>query len=312
MKILVTGCAGFIGYNLTKFLCNSNEFKDSFILGLDNFDPYYDINIKKNNIQNLKKLKNFSFFCEDIRNTNIINIEKPDIIVHLAGLAGVRNSIQMPQSYSDVNINGMINLLEQSKNNNVKRFLFASSSSVYGSNSSLPFNENHDLDNIISPYALSKKVMEDYGKLYSKMYNMNIIGFRFFTVYGPGGRPDMAPYKFIFNIKNNIEINKFGKGDSMRDYTYIDDIVYGIIGGIKNNIAGFNIFNLGNSKPVTLNIFIELCEKVCNKKAKINQLDIQMGDVFFTYADITKSKKYLGYEPKVTLEEGLKRLYDSL
>ena len=312
MKILVTGCAGFIGYNLTNYLCKSTEFENHLIFGLDNFDPYYDVNVKKSNIQNLTKFKNFVFYQEDIRNTNIINLVKPDIIVHLAGLAGVRPSFDNPQRYSDVNINGMINLLEQSKNNNVKKFLFASSSSVYGNNLPLPFVEDQSLNSIVSPYAISKKVMEEYGALYSNIYNINVIGFRFFTVYGPGGRPDMAPYKFLYNIKNDIEINKFGNGNSMRDYTYIDDIIDGIVGGITNNIPGFNVFNLGKSKPVTLNIFIKLCEKICNKNAKINQLDTQTGDVLVTYANISKSNKYLGYEPKIKLEEGLKRLYDSL
>lgn len=311
-KILVTGCAGFIGSHLTEYLLNSEEYKNAEVIGIDNLDPYYCIETKKENLKILQKYKNFRFFLEDIRSTKIIEQEKPKIIVHLASMAGVRYSLENPIKYSDVNINGMINLLEQARKIGVEKFLFASSSSVYGTNLSIPFKETDKIDNQISPYAVSKKAMEDYGRLYSRIYNMNIIGFRFFTVYGPRGRPDMAPYKFIYRIKNGIQIEKYGEGNSMRDYTFIDDIVAGIVGGIKNNIKGFEIYNLGNSKPVSLNNFIEICEKVCGRKAIIKQMGIQNGDVNITYAYILKGKRDLGYEPKIELEEGMKRLYESL
>ena len=311
-KILVTGCAGFIGSHLTNYLLKNEEYKNVEVIGIDNLDPYYDIEIKKENIKLLEKYSNFKFYLEDIRTTKIIETEKPDIVIHLASMAGVRNSLENPIKYSDVNINGMINLLEQSRQIGIKKFLFASSSSVYGSNLTIPFKETDKTNRQISPYALSKKVMEDYGKLYSNIYKMDIIGFRFFTVYGPRGRPDMAPYKFIYRIKNGIGIEKYGKGDSMRDYTYIDDIISGIVGAVKNDIKGFKVYNLGNSKPVSLNNFIEICEKVCGRKAIIKQLGIQKGDVNITYADISKGKRDLGYEPKIKLEEGLKRLYESL
>ena len=316
-KILVTGGAGFIGshlaeYLLTEHILKNEDYKNVEVIGIDNMDPYYDIEIKKENIKLLEKNSNFKFFLEDIRTTKIIETERPNIVIHLASMAGVRYSLENPIKYSDVNINGMINLLEQSRQIGINKFLFASSSSVYGSNLTIPFKETDKINKQISPYALSKKVMEDYGKLYSNIYKMNIIGFRFFTVYGPRGRPDMAPYKFIYRIKNGIEIEKYGKGDSMRDYTYIDDIISGIVGAVKNDIKGFEVYNLGNSKPVSLNNFIEICEKVCGRKAIINQIGIQKGDVNITYADISKGKKDLGYKPKIKLDEGMRSLYESL
>lgn len=324
-KILVTGCAGFIGSHLTEYLLTeyllfnnlleNKEYKNVEIIGIDNLDPYYSIETKKENLKVLQKYSNFRFYQQDIRTTKIIEEEKPIIVIHLASMAGVRYSLENPIKYTDVNINGMINLLEQSRKNGVNKFLFASSSSVYGKNFTIPFKETDKIENQISPYAVSKKVMEEYGKLYSELYNLNIIGFRFFTVYGPRGRPDMAPYKFIYRIKNGIEIEKYGDGNSMRDYTYIDDIVSGIVGAIKKEKKAegdFQVYNLGNSKPISLNNFIKTCEKVCNRKAIIKQMGIQKGDVNITYADILKGKKEIGYEPKVKLEEGLRRLYESL
>ena len=228
-------------------------------------------------------------------------------------MAGVRYSIQNPHIYDKVNIGGFIHILEEAVKNNIKQVVYASSSSVYGLNTKVPFSEEDPIKTCNSPYACSKMAMELYAKTYNQLYDLNTIGLRFFTVYGPRGRPDMAPYKFIKAIIEGNKFQKYGDGSSSRDYTYVDDIVSGVVASIDNKKeVKSEVYNLGNSSPVSLNQFIELCEKVCNKKAKINQLDIQMGDVFFTYADITKSKKYLGYEPKVTLEEGLKRLYDSL
>lgn len=307
-KILVTGCAGFIGSHLSELLLKMNYN----IIGIDNINSYYDVSLKEKNLDILKRYKNFTFYKQDIRDTKIIEEEKPEIVIHLAGMAGVRYSIENPEVYIDVNIKGHINLLEQAVNVKVKKFLFASSSSVYGANTKTPFSENDTINKQKSPYAVSKKSMEDFSRLYNKLYGLNIIGFRFFTVYGPRGRPDMAPCKFLSKIKKGIPIDKYGDGSSMRDYTYIDDIINGIYGAIKNNVEGFEIFNLGNSTPVSLNEFILICEKVCKKKAIINQMGIQQGDVNITYANISKSQEKLGYNPKTELEKGLTITYKSI
>jgi UDP-glucuronate 4-epimerase len=307
-NILVTGCAGFIGSHLCEYLLKNNYH----VIGVDNINSYYDTQRKHNNLKILEEYKNFKFYKEDIRDTQIILNQKPDIVVHLAGMAGVRYSIENPMEYIDVNVKGYVNLLEQAVKVNVKKFLFASSSSVYGENLSIPFKETDIIEKQKSPYASSKKFMEELSALYNKMYNINILAFRFFTVYGPRGRPDMAPYKFLSKIKNGTPIDKYGDGKSMRDYTYIDDIVGGIYGGIVNDITGFEIFNLGNSTPVSLNNFIEKCEKVCGKKAIINQMGMQQGDVEITFADISKSKEMLGYNPITKLDEGLKKSFENL
>jgi UDP-glucuronate 4-epimerase len=306
-KILVTGCAGFIGSHLSELLLKMNYN----VIGIDNINSYYDVSLKEKNLDILKKYENFKFYKEDIRDTKIIEEEKPELVIHLAGMAGVRYSIENPEVYIDVNIKGHINLLEQAVNVKVKKFLFASSSSVYGANTKTPFSEDDIIEKQKSPYAVSKKSMEDFSRLYNKLYGLNIIGFRFFTVYGPRGRPDMAPFKFLSKIKNGNPIDKYGDGSSMRDYTYIDDIVGGIYGGIVNDIPGFEVFNLGNSSPVSLNEFIEVCEKVCEKKAIINQMGMQQGDVNITYANISKSQNMLGYRPETRLETGLKKTYNS-
>ena len=210
MKVLVTGCAGFIGSHLCETILKQNLF--TTVIGLDNLDLYYDTNIKIANLEILNKYDKFIFLKEDILNTKCIEKYKPNVIFHLASMAGVRYSIDNPQKYCRTNIEGMINLLEQTKNINCTKFIFASSSSVYGNNSKYPFNENDAIDSINSPYAASKKSMEIYAQLYNQLYNMNIIALRLFTVYGPRGRPDMAPYKFIHSIKNQIPINKYGDG----------------------------------------------------------------------------------------------------
>lgn len=302
MKYLVTGCAGFIGSHLCeKLLKENNE-----VVGVDIIDDYYDVTIKEKNINILKSYNNFIFLKEDIRYTNSINIHKPDKVCHLASMAGVRYSIENPLVYTDVNVSGFVNILEQCKCNNIKQLVFASSSSVYGLNKKIPFSENDPIENINSPYAASKYSMEIFGKTYSQLYGMNIIGLRFFTVYGPRGRPDMAPYKFIKAIKEEYELIKYGDGESMRDYTYIDDIVDGILSSLENKKQRkFEIYNLGNNNPIKLNDFIKTCEKVIGKTAKYKQIDDQLGDVPQTFADISKAKFDLNYNPKFTLEDGI-------
>lgn len=306
--ILVTGCAGFIGSHLCEELLKN----DYIVYGLDNINTFYNL-YKNKNLEILLKYKNFIFEKDDIRTTKIISKIKPTKICHLASIAGVRYSLEDPIIYYQNNVEGFINIMEEARKNNIKNVIYASSSSVYGLNEKVPFNEKDNLEKFNSPYALSKYCMELYAKLYYQLYNINSIGLRFFTVYGPRGRPDMAPHKFLNSIMNEKIIQKYGDGNSYRDYTYISDIVDGIIGAInnKNNIK-CDVYNLGNSNPITLNNFIEICEKITNKNAIIEKLPNQLGDVPYTYADINKAKKDLNYEPKITFESGLKKLYEYL
>ena len=306
MKILVTGCAGFIGSHTCEFLLKRGDM----VLGIDNINDYYDINKKLENLKILEKYNNFVFKKEDICDTTSITNWKPDKIIHLASMAGVRYSIENPALYEKVNIGGFINILEQAVKNNVKQLVYASSSSVYGLNKKVPFSESDEIKTCNSPYACSKMAMELFARTYYQLYEIKNIGLRFFTVYGPRGRPDMAPYKFLNAIKNGDKFKKYGDGTSSRDYTYIDDIVNGIIAALDNkkNIE-CEIYNLGNSSPVTLNEFISICEKVSGKTALYDQIEEQLGDVPHTYADISKAKKDLDYEPKINLADGLKKLY---
>lgn len=308
MKILVTGCAGFIGSHLCEELLSN----DHIVYGIDNINDYYDQKQKYKNIEEIKnhsKNYNFYFYHEDIRKTNLINDIDFDIVCNLAAMAGVRYSIENPLLYSDVNIIGTLKLLEDCVKNKVKKFIYASSSSVYGLNKKIPFCEKDNIEKCNSPYAVSKLCNESYAKMYNQLYGINTIGLRFFTVYGPRGRPDMAPYKFIKKILNNDAIDKYGTGETMRDYTYISDIVSGIMGAINLQNKNENkIYNLGNNSPISLNNFIKLCEEVCDKKALITQKDNQLGDVPVTYADIILASKELNYSPKVLLKDGLLNL----
>lgn len=306
MKILVTGCCGFIGSHTCEKLLQLNYE----VAGIDIMNDYYDVKIKEKNLQILLQYSNFKFYKEDICDTKKISEFKPDKVCHLASMAGVRGSIKNPSLYERINIGGFINILEECVKNNVKQLVFASSSSVYGLNKKLPFKEDDRIDTCNSQYACSKISMEIFAKTYNQLYKLNAIALRFFTVYGPRGRPDMAPYKFIHNIYNGLKIEKYGDGTTSRDYTYIDDIVNGIINALQNNEKkSFEIYNLGNSKPVTLNDFIKICEEVVNKKAIINQKDLQLGDVIHTYACIEKAKSHLNYEPKTELKEGLYKMF---
>ena len=308
MKILVTGCAGFIGSHLCeKLLIDGND-----VIGVDNLNDYYDVKIKEYNLSMLLPEERFTFIKEDICSSDCINKHKPDKVCHLAAMAGVRYSLTNPEVYVKNNIMGTINLLNQSVASKVKLFVYASSSSVYGLNT-IPFKENNCLEKMNSHYAVSKKSVEDFCRLYNQLYNLNVIGLRFFTVYGPSGRPDMAPYKFLKNIMNEKEINVYGDGYSSRDYTYIDDIIDGIVLSIENkNNDKCEIYNLGNSNLIVLNEFIKVCEKVVGKKAIIKKIENQKGDVPITLADITKAKQNLGYNPKVKLEDGLRKTYQWL
>ena len=309
MKLLVTGCCGFIGSHLCERLLKEKHI----VYGIDIINNYYSIEQKFKNLQILQKYKNFTFKLENICDTKIIDEIKPDIVINIAAMAGVRYSLENPKIYMKTNIEGQINLLKQSVENNVKLFIYASSSSVYGTNKKVPFSEEDDILNLNSPYAASKRSAELMAELYNKLYNLNVIGLRFFTVYGPRGRPDMAPFKFLSKIMNCETIDKYGDGTTYRDYTYVDDIVDGIMGSIINkNNRSCEVYNLGNSTPHSLNEFIKCCEKVTGKKAIINQMEDQLGDVPKTYADITKAKNDLDYSPKIKLDDGLKKMYEWL
>lgn len=307
MKIVVTGCAGFIGSHICERLLQNQSIS---IIGIDSLNHYYDVNIKKNNIKILEKFSNFIFFNENVLESKIISVYKPDYVCHMASMAGVRYSIDNPQLYVKENIQGFLNILDECVTNNVKNLVFASSSSVYGSLSKKKFSENDITTQCESPYACSKLSMEHFAKTYNSLYKLPVIGLRFFTVYGPRGRPDMAPYKFLYNIHNSIAIDKYGNGESFRDYTYIDDIVDGVLASLFKSHSDSIIYNLGNNKPISLNNFIDICEKICDKKAIINEKKSQLGDVSYTCANIEKAQRELNYNPKVNLIDGLRRTFD--
>jgi len=312
-RFLVTGGAGFIGSHVAEELLNNGNY----VVSVDNFDDYYDPEIKKRNIEKLKGYFRFSSKKIDIRDSSsmdeIFSKNKIDRVIHLAAKAGVRASLKNPKLYYDVNVNGTKGLLELASKHNIKDFVFASSSSVYGKNKKMPFCEIDKIKKQISPYAKTKKEAEILCKEISSMDEMNISCLRFFTVYGPRGRPDMAPYKFVDLISKDKKIDiyvskkEFENGKMARDFTYIDDIVNGILLSVEKN-EGFNIFNLGMGKPVKLNEFISIIEKTLNKKAKKKFIGRQKGDVLETYANISKAENLLGYDPKIPIEQGIERL----
>ncbi|MBW2990325.1 GDP-mannose 4,6-dehydratase [Candidatus Woesearchaeota archaeon] len=309
MKILLTGCAGFIGSHVSEALL---ERGDS-VIGVDNINDYYDVKIKKGNLEILKNHDNFTFYKEDIRNyedlKKIFEKEKPEKVVHIAARAGVRPSIEQPLLYEEVNVKGTTNLLDLAKEHKVKSFVFASSSSVYGNQEKIPFSETDKVDNPISPYAATKKSAELLCRKYHDLYNMKITCLRFFTVYGPRGRPDMAPYKFTKLIMEGKPVPRYGNGTTKRDYTYITDIVKGVVSAIDKELE-FEIINLGNNKPVVLNDFIKVIEQATGKKAIIEEQPMQPGDVNITYADIAKAEHLLGYKPETSIEEGMKKFVE--
>ncbi len=309
MKILITGAAGFIGSHTADALLKRGDT----VIAIDNFNTYYSPKDKKANMEPAKKHKNYTQYAKDILDMEgmkaIFRQEMPDKVIHLAARAGVRPSLEDPQLYVDVNVKGLVNMLELSREFKVKNFVFGSSSSVYGANKKVPFSETDAVNNPISPYAATKRAGELMCATYHHLYSLNISCMRFFTVYGPRGRPDMAPYKFTKAIMEGKEITMYGDGTTKRDYTYIDDIVSGIIAGLDKNYA-FEIFNLGNSKTVPLKDFIATIERAVGKKAKIKKMPLQPGDVTITYADLTKSRKMLGYDPKTSIDEGIRNFVD--
>lgn len=304
-RILITGAAGFIGSSLSDCLLK-NGFR---VLGIDNFDPFYDRLIKGNYIAHALKNPGYQFKEGDIRDKDFINNcfsdFRPDIIVHLAAKAGVRPSMSDPGLYYDVNVMGTLNILEMMKKNSIRKMIFASSSSVYGNNKKIPFSENDNVDYPVSPYAASKKAGELLCHTYHHLYNLDIFCLRFFTVYGPRQRPDLAIHKFVKAILNDEVITLYGDGTTSRDYTHIDDIVKGISAAIEK-VKGFDIFNLGNSKPISLTGLVRLLEKSAGREAHIKYLPMQDGDVERTFADISKAMTWLGFNPEIGLETGIK------
>lgn len=311
MKILVTGCAGFIGSNLCDELI-SLGYK---VIGVDNFNDYYNPKIKEVNLKSALTSKAFKLYKEDILSfDNILKIfkkEKPDYVVHLAARAGVRPSIVNPKLYSEVNVLGTVNLLKLSVDFKVKKFIFGSSSSVYGNSLNIPFSEEDLCLNIISPYGSSKRKAEFWVESFYHSYGLNSIILRFFTVYGPRGRVDMAPSLFAQAILKDKEILRFGDGLTSRDYTYVSDIVEGIIKSL-NSPSTLEIINLGNNNPITLIDFIKEIEVVIGKAAKVKIIPQQAGDVERTWADVTKAKRVLGWVPKINITSGLKQYIEWL
>ena len=310
-KILITGGAGFIGFNLSKKLLENNFF----VVVIDNLNDYYDVELKNARLNILKKYKNFSFYRMDIVNKNelldLFDSNKFDIVINLAAQAGVRYSIDHPDSYINSNIIGFFNILECCRAFPVKHLLFASSSSVYGKNKKVPYKTTDNVDHPVSLYAATKKSDELLAYAYSNLYNIKVTGLRFFTVYGPFGRPDMAYFSFTNDIIDNKVIKVFNNGDMYRDFTYIDDVVTSIINLLdkvpledENGVA-YKIYNIGNNNPVKISDFIEILEKELKRKAKKIYLPMQPGDVYETYADINDLKKMTGFAPKTSLNEGL-------
>jgi len=303
-KILVTGGAGFIGSNL----CDKLLEEDYNVICLDNFNDFYDPKVKKENIANALKHKNFTLIRGDILDNillgGIFSKNRIDKIVHLAAIAGVRPSLVNPQEYIDVDVKGTINLLEMAKEYKIQQFVFGSSSSVYGINSKIPFTEEDRVDLQISPYATAKRCAELYCATYHHLYGIPITILRFFTVYGPRQRPDMAIHKFTRLISQGKSISMFGDGKSERDYTYVDDIVDGILKAM-HKIYKFEIFNLGNSKTIKLRDLINCIEDKLKIRAKIEQLPKQPGDVPITCADTSRAKRMLGYNRLTSIEEGI-------
>jgi UDP-glucuronate 4-epimerase len=309
MKILVTGAAGFIGSHVCKHFTGHGHQ----VIGIDNFDPFYSKKFKLLNIEGLQKDNGFQFYEADIRDGKALNKifseTKIDIVIHLAAKAGVRPSIDSIAEYYDVNVNGTVSLLESMRMHNVKKMLFASSSSVYGNNPKVPFSETDTVDNPISPYASTKKSGELLCHVYSHLYGFDITCLRFFTVFGPGQRPDLAIHKFTRLIDEGKSIPFYGDGSTSRDYTYIDDIVNGI-SCAADHLDGYRIYNLGESRVINLKKLVQTIESSVGKKAILDELPLQQGDVSITYADISKARTEIGYQPKYDIETGINKFVE--
>lgn len=327
MKILVTGVAGFIGAALSKKLLERGDE----VVGLDNINDYYDVNLKLSRLDAIKEYDKFTFIKTDIADepalVDIFKTHKFDAVVNLAAQAGVRYSIENPQAYIQSNLVGFANILEACRHNKVANLVYASSSSVYGANKAYPFSEDHPVNHPVSLYAATKKSNELMAHSYSSLYDMSVTGLRFFTVYGPAGRPDMAPFLFTDKILRGEEMQVFNNGEMFRDFTYIDDIVTGIIDVIDNpatkneswdpeepeastSYCAYRILNIGNDKPTKLMDFISAIEEASGIKAKIDFKPMQPGDVVGTAANIEKLRSVNNFEPKTNINEGIQSFVD--
>ena len=323
MRVLLTGVAGFIGMHVAKLLLDRGDE----VYGIDNLNDYYDPHLKQARLQQLQRYPNFTFVQGDIADSTFIGAvflkTKPNRVINLAAQAGVRYSLQNPQAYIQSNLVGFGNILEGCRHNNVKHLVYASSSSVYGANTKLPFSVTDNVDHPVSLYAATKKANELMAHSYSHLYNLPTTGLRYFTVYGPWGRPDMSPWLFTSAILEGRTINVFNQGKMLRDFTYIDDIAEGTVrvldkapkSAIENNsidqIASNNhttphkLYNIGNHQPIELMTFIKTIENALGIEAIKNFMPMQPGDVVATYADVTELKQDIGFEPKTDLLEGI-------
>ena len=317
---MITGVAGFIGFHLAKKLYSN----DDELIGIDNLNNYYDLQLKYDRLKELginvdasnpapimsTHNKNFTFIQADISDADqmamLFEEHQFDKVIHLAAQAGIRYSFEHPQTYVQVNIVGTFNIFELSKKHHIKHVIFASSSSVYGNNNSEIFSADEQCESPINMYAASKKSTELMAHTYANLHKIKLTGLRFFTVYGPWGRPDMAPFIFAKAISSKKPLKLFNHGDMYRDFTYIDDIIDGILLVLNNSFENnYNIFNIGNSKPVHLKTFVDIMQKKLNKKADIVSLPMQKGEAYKTYADITPMQKIFSFSPKVDIEEGV-------
>lgn len=326
-NILVTGAAGFIGFHLSQKLC-----KEGYnVIGIDNLNDYYDVNLKKDRLKILEGKENFRFFKTEINDyqslENIFKKSSIDFIVHLAAQAGVRYSIENPRAYIDSNVSAFLNILEMSRRYKIKHLVYASSSSVYGANTSMPFSVHDNVDHPMSLYAATKKANELMAHTYSNLYDIPTTGLRFFTVYGPWGRPDMALFLFTKAIFEDKPINVFNNGKMLRDFTYVDDIVEGIFRLIPNvpkpnpswtgdnpdpatSFAPYKIYNIGNNNPVELMEYIEAIEEAIGKKAIKNFMPLQDGDVPNTYADVDDLMNDVGFKPDTKIKDGVRNFVE--
>lgn len=326
-KILVTGGAGFIGFHLSQRLLERGDQ----VCALDNMNNYYDVNLKQDRLKLLEGQSNFIFMKADIADrekmTDFFAGEKFDVVVNLAAQPSVRYSLINPYSYIDSNIVGFLNILEGCRHNHVKHLVFASSSSIYGANKKMPYSVHHNVDHPVSLYAASKKANELMAHAYASLYGIPATGLRFFTVYGPWGRPDMAYFSFTKSILDGTPIQVFNYGEMKRDFTYIDDIIEGVVRVIDrvpqsnlnwrgdnpdpaSSYAPFRVYNIGNHQPVELLRFIKILEGFLGREAIINLMPMQAGDVLATYADIKDLMDDVGFKPAISLEEGLKKFVE--
>lgn len=326
MKILITGTAGFIGSHLSKKLISQGHK----VIGIDNINDYYDVTIKEDRLKSIGT-ENFTFYKNNLEDNSamdeIFKNEKPQVVINLAAQAGVRYSLENPRAYIDSNIVGFTNILECSRHHDIEHLIYASSSSVYGANTSKPFSTSDNIDHPLSLYAATKKSNELMAHTYSHLYNLPTTGLRFFTVYGPWGRPDMALFKFTKAIVNDEEIDVYNHGKMMRDFTYVDDIVEAISRLVKkpaqpnpewsgsnpdpsSSYAPYKIYNIGNNSPVRLMEFVEAIENKLGKVAKKNYMDLQPGDVPETYANVDDLFNNIDFKPETTIQDGVNRFVD--